>query len=145
MSTNAEEFERDINMHDRFATLLKAATTAGESIENSHPETFKVCKEALEKCRIWVDTKHVAPQSLSTYIDADETTNPLMQESIFRNDPDGLNALIFLTLVVGHIAHYAYLHANQPERMSEAIAEAGENIRELLVDYGKKYGLVSFV
>jgi len=63
-----------------------------------------------------------------------------MQESKFRYDPDGLNALIFLTLVVGHITHYAYLHANQSERMSEAIAEAGENIRELLVEYGKNMG-----
>lgn len=111
----------------------------------THPETFDVCKQAIQRCRDWLSHKPVNPEDLAAYIDADEAANPWMQESVFRTDPEGLNALVFMVMVVGFVAHLAYLRAGTPERMSEAIAEADENILESIADYGKAYGLLELI
>jgi hypothetical protein len=130
---------------DRVALLLFAADVANRTIMVDYPKSFDVCRQAIQKCKEWLNTEDITPEALAEYIDADETTNPWMQESVFRSDPDGLNALVFITMVVGHVAHYAYLRAGKAERMSETIAEADENILGPMVDYGKKYGLHELV
>jgi len=48
--------------------------------------------------------------------------------------------LIFITMVIGHVSHIAYAKAGQPERMSESIVEAGENIVESIIAYSNKVG-----
>ena len=125
--------------------LLLAADVANKTVMVRHPKTFDVCRQAIQKCRDWLSTENITPEVLAEYIDADEEANPWMQESVFRGDPDGLHALVFITLVVGHVAHNAYLHAGNANGMSEAIAEAGENILGPMGDYGKKYGLLELI
>lgn len=134
----------DTSCSYRINALLTAAHHANETIKSSHPETFFVCQKALAECGNWVDNeKSVLPETLASYLDAEDSQNPWMQETLFNDDPDGLNALIFITMVIGHISHIAYINAGKYEQMSEIIAEAGENIFQLLLDNGKKYGLPS--
>lgn len=145
MSTDVQKILKDMQLTNRVAVLLSAADAANKTIMASHPKTFDVCRQALKKCRDWLNTEDITPEALAEYLDADEAANPWMQESVFRNDPDGLNALVFITMVVGHVAHYAYLRADKTERMSEVIAEADENILGPMIDYGKKYGLLELI
>lgn len=60
---------------------------------------------------------------------------------MFERNSSGLQSLIFITMVVGYVAHFSYLLAGNAEQMSEAITEAGDNILESIVKYGEKYGL----
>lgn len=145
MLTDAQKKLRDMPIITRMAVLLSAAGVANKMIMVSHPKTFEVCKQAIQKCEDWLNTGNITPEALAAYIDADEAANPWMQESAFRSDPDGLNALVFITMVVGHVAHFAYLSMGKAERMSEVVAEADENVLEPIVDYGKKYGLLELI
>ncbi|WP_244138187.1 Imm6 family immunity protein [Burkholderia vietnamiensis] len=129
----------------RVLSLLAMANRANETIKTSHPESFKVCERALVSCKDWLDGKPITPESLAFYLDADETENPWMQESIFRGDPVGLNALVFITMIIGHVAHIAYVNSGKSKYMSEIISEAGSNILEAIVEYGAPYGLSEFI
>jgi len=129
----------------RVLLLLLVANRANETINVSHPESFDVCCQALRKCKEWVDGAPVSPENLAAYLDADEAKNPWLQESIFNEDPDGLNALVFVTMVVGHVANLAYVNSGESRRMSEAIAEAGSNIFESIAEFGERYGLSELI
>lgn len=82
------------------------------------------------------------PGALAEYLDADESVNPWMQESMFGTDLNNLNEIVFIAMIFGYVAHLAYLQSGEASRMSEVIAEADENISESIVDYGRKFGLV---
>ena len=138
MLTDAQSL-RDMPLPRRIGVLLSCADIANRSIMLSHPKTFEVCKEAIQKCRDWLEGQNITPEALAMYLDADEAENPWMQESQFRNDTDGLNALVLITMVIGYVAHFAYLHVGKAEKMSEIIAEAGESILVPIVDYGERY------
>ncbi|WP_288410549.1 Imm6 family immunity protein [uncultured Herbaspirillum sp.] len=122
--------------------LLDAADIANEVNIQRHPETFDVCRNAIKKCRDWVKEGGVSPTELAHYIDAECSENPWMEESLFKDDPEGLDALIFVTMVIAHVAHFAYIGNKQQSRMSESIAEAGVSLIDSLIEYGRKYGLV---
>ncbi|WP_321856714.1 Imm6 family immunity protein [Burkholderia cenocepacia] len=129
----------------RVLSLLAMANRANETIKASHPESFEVCERALVACKDWLNGKPITPENLAFYLDADETKNPWMQESIFSGDPAGLNALAFMTMVIGHTAHLAYVNSGKSKYMSEIISEAGSNIFESIVEYGAPYGLAEFI
>lgn len=139
--TNGVEVLKDMPLSNRIDLLLRTADIANEVNRVSHPNTFYACRQAIQKCRDWLEEKGIAPEALAEYVDADGDANPWMQESIFERNSSGLQSLIFITMVLGHVAHFSYLRAGNAEKMSEAVAEAGENILEFLVEYGEKYGL----
>ncbi|ALU87649.1 hypothetical protein Hrubri_0422 [Herbaspirillum rubrisubalbicans M1] len=122
--------------------LLNAAATANDVYMHSHPKTFSICKDALKRCRDWVRGELVSPAELANYIDAECSENPWMEESLFDDDSEGLKALIFVTMVIAHVAHFAYIGNGQESRMSESISEAGISLIDALIEYGKRYGLV---
>lgn len=127
----------------RMAILLETANIANKKNMLTHPETFNVCEKALNQCRSWLRGEAISPDELARYIDAESSENPWMQESVFRNDLEGLDALIFVTMVIAHVAHFAYLANQQERRMSEAVSEAGLSLVDSLMEYGKNYGLFS--
>ena len=139
--TNGVKVLKDMPLSNRIDLLLRTADIANEVNMVSHPNTFYACRQAIQKCRDWLEEKGIAPEALAEYVDADGDANPWMQESIFERNSSGLQSLIFITMVLGHVAHFSYLRAGNAEKMSEAVAEAGENILEFLVEYGEKYGL----
>ena len=139
--TNGVEVLKDMPLSNRIDLLLRTADIANEVNRVSHPNTFYACRQAIQKCRDLLEEKGIAPEALAEYVDADGDANPWMQESIFERNSSGLQSLIFITMVLGHVAHFSYLRAGNAEKMSEAVAEAGENILEFLVEYGEKYGL----
>lgn len=129
----------------RVLSLLAMANRANETIKVSHPESFKVCERALVVCKDWLGGKRITPESLAFYLDADETENPWMQESIFSGNLAGLNALVFMTMVIGHVAHLAYVNSGKSKYMSDIVSEAGSNILESIAEYGASYGLSEFI
>jgi len=139
--TNGVEILKNMPLSNRIDLLLRTADIANEVNMVRHPNTFYACRQAIQKCRDWLEAKGIAPEALAEYVDADGDANPWMQESIFERNSSGLQSLIFTTMVVGHVAHFSYLRAGNAEKMSEAVAEAGDNILESLVEYGGKYGL----
>lgn len=141
MMANGREILRDMPLQSRIDLLLRTADIANEVNMLGHPNTFYACRQAIQKCRDWLDAKGIAPEALAEYVDADGEANPWMQESVFQRNSSGLQSLIFITMVVGHVAHFSYLHSGHAEKMSEAVAEAGENILESIVEYGEEYGL----
>jgi len=141
MTTDGQKTLGDMPLQDRIDLLLRTADIANEVNMVGHPNTFHACKQAIQKCRDWLDAKGIAPETLAEYVDADGDANPWMQESLFEPNSSGLQSLIFITMVVGHVAHFSYLRAGNAEKMSEAVTEAGDNILESLVEYGGKYGL----
>lgn len=128
----------------RASALLEVAGRANETIRASHPQSFKACEQALAACKDWLDGKPVTPESLATYLDADGRGNPWMQEAVFNGDPSGLNALIFITMVIGHIAYISYVNHEKSMYMSEVISEAGSNIFKSIAEYGTPYGISEF-
>ncbi|QJQ00180.1 Imm6 family immunity protein [Herbaspirillum rubrisubalbicans] len=138
---NGEKILRDIPLSNRLDALLRAADIANEVNRVSHPNTFCACRQAIQKCRDWLDKKEISPEALAEYVDADGDANPWMQESIFKPNSSGLQSLIFITMVVGHVAHFSYLRVGDSEKMSEAVTEAGDNVLKSIAEYGEKYGL----
>ncbi|NTZ81708.1 hypothetical protein FCJ61_01375 [Burkholderia metallica] len=129
----------------RVAALLAAAERANSTIEINHPESFGACRLALDKCKAWLNGEATSPEVLAAYLDSDEAENPWMQESKFKNDSCGLNALIFITMVIGHTAYLAYEHEGKSKEMSETISEAGPTIFESIAEYGEPYGLSDLI
>jgi len=139
--TNGREILRDMPLSNRIDVLLRTADIANKVNMVSHPNTFYACRQAIQKCRDWLDAKDIPPDALAEYVDADDEANPWMQESVFKRNSIGLQSLIFIIMVVGHVAHFSYLRAGKAEKMSEAVTEAGDNILESIAEYGEKYGL----
>ncbi len=125
----------------RISIFLLAAEQANQTIKSNYPETYEVCQKAIEQCWEWFGNRITQPKTLAYYLDANDTDNIWLQESLFERDPDGLNVLIFITMIIGHVAHLAYFQAGETKFMSEIIAEAGENIIESIIDYGSKLKL----
>ena len=123
----------------RAGVLLTLADRANGTLLRKNSQTFRVCDQAIRQCRAWLDGKHVSAHALAEYLDAEEGENPWMQESVFSGDAEGLHALVFVTMIIGHIAHLAYLKVDESGRMSEVIAEAGENLLEHIAEYGDVY------
>ncbi|OWQ48862.1 hypothetical protein CDL60_02945 [Roseateles noduli] len=78
---------------------------------------------------------------MAWYVDADDAQNPWMRESLFKDDPEMLDALVFITMVIGYVSHFAYVQVSRRDQMSESIAEAGEEIVPDLEAYGAPFGL----
>lgn len=64
--------KRNMPKSHRVAVLLLAADIANKTIMVSHPESFDVCKQAIQKCREWLNGNSIAPEALAAHIDADE-------------------------------------------------------------------------
>lgn len=96
----------------------------------------------LNLCRTWMAGCAVAPDELAHFVDVDVGEKSCLQESWFQEDAEGRDAFIFVTMVVAHVAHFAYVAAGQELRMSESIAEAGWNLIDTLIEYGRNEGLL---
>lgn len=127
----------------RMAILLEAADAASRLKLDRHPETLDACMNALNLCRTWVAGGAVAPDELAHFVDVAVGEKSCLQESWFQEDAEGRDAFIFVTMVVAHVAHFAYVAAGQEPRMSESIAEAGWNLIDTLIEYGRNEGLLS--
>ncbi|QUO26127.1 hypothetical protein KEH57_04120 [Burkholderia cenocepacia] len=145
MLTDTAKILTNMSWQKRAEVLLTAAERANSTIEINHPESFDACRLALEKCKAWLNGVVTSPEVLAAYLDSDEAENPWMQESKFKNDSRGLSALIFITMVIGHIAYLAYEHEGKSKEMSETISEAGSTIFESMAEYGEPYGLSGLV
>ncbi|WP_431263011.1 Imm6 family immunity protein [Roseateles chitinivorans] len=121
--------------------LLSAARMAAERLRVVREETGAVCGEGLDKCERWLAGETVEPAELAWYLDADEEQNPWLRESLFKDDPETLRALVFVTMVIGYVAHFVYVQVAGQVQMPESIAEAGEGIVPDLVAYGAPFGL----
>ncbi|WP_081068400.1 Imm6 family immunity protein [Burkholderia stagnalis] len=121
--------------------MLAIANCANETIKAAHSESFEACRHALAACKDWLDGKPITPESLAFYLDADEIENPWMQEAIFRGDPVGFNALVFVMVVISHAVHLAYVKSGKLKYMSEIIFEAGSRIFWPIAECGAPYGL----
>ncbi len=127
----------------RMAILLDAADAASRLKLDRHPETLDACMNALNLCRTWMAGGAVAPDELAHFVDVEVGEKSCLQESWFQEDAEGCDAFIFVTMVVAHVAHFAYVAAGQETRMSESISEAGWNLIDTLVEYGRNEGLLS--
>lgn len=121
--------------------LLSAARRAAACLRVVRHETGAVCSEGLDKCERWLAGEDAGPAELAWYVDADEEQNPWMRESLFKDDPEALRALVFVTMVIGYVAHFAHVQVVGLDQMSEPIAEAGEWIVPDLVAHGAPFGL----
>jgi len=132
-------------MLDRVDVLLSAANVANKTLMAGYPNTYEVCSQAIQKCREWSNGGDIAPETLAEYLDADESDNPWMRESLFGANAEGLNALVFITMIVGHVAYLAYTRSGKADCMSQVICEADESILEYISDYGREYGLLELI
>jgi hypothetical protein len=137
LSTKHNQDIREMPWSKRVSKLLLGAEVANTFFGSRYPETNAVCTEALGLCWDWLGDRNLPPEALARYLDADELDNPWMSEAIFRNDLQGLNALIFITLVIGHVAYLAYMQAGKAQLMSEIVQEAGDQIIDQILLYKK--------